>query len=119
MGSARVPDLAEIIQQAEVPVKVSAVLNEHNADEVDEFLEKCGRIGVKRLVFRRVYSDTREWPILRHLPQKTAYRNNPVYDYHGMEVTYWNFQATSSTSLNLFSDGTISDQYLLTDTKIV
>jgi hypothetical protein len=118
MGSPRVPDLAEIIRQAEVPVKVSAVLNEHNVSKVAEFLDHCGRIGVKRLVFRRLYGDTREWPILKQLPQKTTYRNNPVYDYHGMEVTYWNFQTTGSSSLNLFSDGTISDQYLLTEARI-
>jgi molybdenum cofactor biosynthesis enzyme MoaA len=117
MGSARVPNLAEIIQQAETPVKVSAVINEHNVHEVDEFLARCGAIGVKRLVFRRLYGDTREWPILWDLPQKSTYRNNPVYDYHGMEVTYWNFHTTGSTSLNLFSDGTISDRYLLTEAE--
>jgi hypothetical protein len=43
-----------------------------------------------------------------------SYRDNPVYDYRGMEVTYWNFERTSSTSLNLFADGTISEEYLLT-----
>lgn len=118
MGSPRVPDLAEIIRQAEVPVKVSAVLNEHNVHEVAEFLERCGHIGVKRLVFRRLYGDTRDWPILQGLTPKTPYRNNPVYDYQGMEVTYWNFNTTSSSSLNLFSDGTISDRYLLTEARI-
>jgi hypothetical protein len=118
MGSARVPDLAEIIRQAETPVKVSAVINEHNLPEIDQFLEQCGLIGVKRLVFRRLYGDSREWPILQNLPQKTTYRNNPVYDYHGMEVTYWNFHTAGSTSLNLFSDGTISDHYLLTKAKM-
>jgi hypothetical protein len=119
MGSPKVPDLAEIIRQAEVPVKVSTVLNEHNVHEVDEILERCGYIGVKRLVFRRLYGDTRDWPILQRLPQKTTYRNNPVYDYHGMEVTYWNFNTTNSASLNLFSDGTISDRYLLTEAIVV
>ena len=113
MGSSRVPDLAEIVRQAEVPVKVSAVINEHNVGEVDEFLERCGEIGIKRLVFRRLYGDTREWPILGNLAQKSTYRHNPVYDYHGMEVTYWGFDKSSSTSLNLFSDGTISGKYLL------
>jgi len=31
-----------------------------------------------------------------------------------MEVTWWNFERASSTSLNLFSDGSISAEYLLT-----
>ena len=30
-----------------------------------------------------------------------------------MEVTVWNFDQCDCTSLNLFSDGTISEEYLL------
>jgi molybdenum cofactor biosynthesis enzyme MoaA len=113
MGSRQVPNLAEIVRQAQVPVKVSCLVNEHNIGEVAEFLEKCQAIGLKRLVFRQMYGDTRQRDILGHLPQVSIYRHNPVYDYHEMEVTYWNFQQTSSRSLNLFSDGTISSDYLL------
>jgi hypothetical protein len=40
-----------------------------------------------------------------------------VYDYDGMEVTHWDFHRMSSTSLNLFADGTISAEYLLTRAK--
>ncbi len=112
-GSWRAPNLAEIVRQAQVPIKISCIINEHNVGEVGEFLERCGEIGIKRLVFRHLYGDTREWPILNGLSQKGVYRNNPVYDYHGMEVTYWSFENTTSTSLNLFSDGTISTEYLL------
>lgn len=117
MGSPRVPDLAEIVRQSEVPIKVSAIINEHNVAGVDEFLERCGEIGIQRLVLRRLYGDTREWPILQNLSPTSYYRNNPVYDYHGLEVTYWSFDDTSSTSLNLFSDGTISGGYLLAKAK--
>ena len=41
------------------------------------------------------------------------FRSNPVYRVHGVEVTVWDFDATASRSLNLFPDGTISDEYLL------
>jgi molybdenum cofactor biosynthesis enzyme MoaA len=116
MGSPQVPDLTEIVRQAEVPVKVSCLINEHNVGEVAEFLARCRIIGIKRLVFRQMYGDTRQWNILGDLPQVSVYRHNPVYDYHGLEVTYWNFQQTTSQSLNLFSDGTISPHYLLTKT---
>ena len=34
-----------------------------------------------------------------------------------MEVTCWDFARSSSTSLNLFSDGTISDRYLLAQAR--
>jgi hypothetical protein len=71
-------------------------------------------VGVKRLVLRQLYGASQEWNMLSHLSPQSTYRNNPVYDYHGLEVTYWRFDQTTSTSLNLFSDGTISANYLLT-----
>jgi hypothetical protein len=117
MGSARVPDLAEIVRQAAIPLKISCVINEHNVAEIPEFLDRCGALGLKRLVLRQLYGDPRTWPILSRLPLKSSYRNNPVYDYHGLEVTYWRFDQTDSTSLNLFSDGTISAAYHLTQAK--
>ena len=113
-GSRRVPDLGSIVRMAHIPVKVSCVVHEHNADRIEEFLDRCREIDVRRLVLRQMHGDTRQWDILQgHSPVRT-FRDNPVYDYHGMEVTYWNFGCTTSTSLNLFSDGTISSEYLLT-----
>jgi molybdenum cofactor biosynthesis enzyme MoaA len=114
MGSPRVPDLTEIVRQAQVPVKVSCVINEHNIMDLEEFLERCGAMDIKRVVLRQLYGDTRRWPILPRLTPVFFYRDNPVYDYHGLEVTHWRFDQTTSTSLNLFSDGTISADYLLT-----
>jgi MoaA/NifB/PqqE/SkfB family radical SAM enzyme len=116
MGSRTVPDLAAILAQARIPVKVSCVVNEHNVQEIDSFLERCGRIGVRRLVLRKLYGDQREWPLLRGLPIRNYYRGNPVVDLAGMEVTYWDFDLTSSRSINLFADGTIGTSYLLTAT---
>lgn len=114
MGSPKVPNLAEIIRQSQIPIKLSCIINEHNAKQVDGFLAHCHKIGIKRLVFRQLYGDNRQWNILQNLPQKSTYRQNPVYDYNGMEVTHWNFKQSSSTSLNLFSNGLISPHYLLT-----
>jgi hypothetical protein len=116
MGSRSVPDLAAILAQARIPVKVSCVVNEHNVAEMDSFLEGCGRIGVKRLVLRKLYGEQREWPLLAGLPLRSYYRGNPVYDCVGMEVTCWDFDLTSSTSINLFADGTLGTSYLLAET---
>jgi molybdenum cofactor biosynthesis enzyme MoaA len=116
-GSRRVPDLAAIVQAARIPVKVSCVINEHNVGDVDVFLARCREIGVRRLVFRRLYGDSRPWRILSHLAPAGTYRGCPVYDYFGIEVTYWDFDRTASTSLNLFSDGTISTNYLLASAR--
>jgi len=113
-GSRRVPDLGAILRAARVPVKISCVINEHNAGQIDPFLARCREIGVRRVALRQLYGDSHRWDILPTLTPVRTYRNNPVYDYAGMEVTYWRFDATTSTSLNLFGDGTISDEYLLT-----
>jgi pyruvate-formate lyase-activating enzyme len=113
-GTRRMPDLAAIVRAARIPVKVSCLIDEHNAVQVDEFLTNCRAIGVRRLVFRQLYGDTRQWDVLSHLTPVAFYRNNPIYDYYGMEVTCWNFERTTSASLNLFSDGSISTEYLLT-----
>jgi len=43
-------------------------------------------------------------------------RNNPVYDIGGMQVTYWDFDQSASTSINLFADGTIGTSSLLSET---
>jgi hypothetical protein len=109
-----VPDLAAILEAARVPIKVSCVVNEHNADRLDGFLARCHELGIRRVVLRQLYDDPRWWPLPWRLRRIGAYRDNPVYDYRGMEVTFWRFDATASASLNLFSDGTISEEYLLT-----
>jgi MoaA/NifB/PqqE/SkfB family radical SAM enzyme len=112
-GSRRVPDLGAILRDARVPVKVSCVITAHNAGQAGAFLARCREIGIRRLVFRQLYGDRRRWNVPSSLTPAGTYRDNPVYDYGGMEVTYWNFDRTTSTSLNLFSDGTISGEYLL------
>jgi molybdenum cofactor biosynthesis enzyme MoaA len=116
MGSDRVPDLARIVERATIPVKVSCVLDEHNVGEVEEFLRRCRNIGIRRVVLRRIFGDERTWPVLRGTEPARQYRGNPVYDVDGMEVTYWNFDAAASTSINLFADGTLGSSYLLTKT---
>lgn len=116
MGSRHVPDLECIVREARIPIKVSCVVNEHNAESVPAFLAECHRIGVKRLVLRKLYRETRHWDLLAGLPITGAFRGNPVADFHGMEVTYWDFDESRCTSINLFPDGTLGTSYLLTET---
>jgi len=123
MGVPNPPDLKAILQQATIPVKVSCILTDDNVGEIDEFLDRCQKLGVQRLVLRKLYGERRTWEMLfpSHvkLDRTGDYRGNPVYCYQGMEVTLWDFQQTESTSINLFSNGLISDQYLLTHPKKV
>jgi molybdenum cofactor biosynthesis enzyme MoaA len=88
MGGDTVPDLAEIVRQATVPVKVSATLTPANAGEFDDFLARCRNIGIRRVVYRQLFGKTRQWPLFERLPVAGSYRGNPVYDYCGMEVTF-------------------------------
>ena len=116
MGVRGVPDLAQIVDRARIPVKVSCLVDEHNLDELPDFLARCQAIGLKRLVLRRLYGDQRAWSLPAQLRPCGEYRGNPVYDYHDMEVTHWNFDQCECRSINLFSDGTISESYLLAET---
>ena len=118
MGVPGPPDLAEILRQARLPVKISCVVNDDNAWQIWPFLVRCADLGIRRLVLRKLYGERRSWDMLLPpapvgLVQQDAYRGNPVYDFHGMQVTLWNFDAAESTSINLFSTGVISENYLL------
>ncbi|MEW5870387.1 MAG: radical SAM protein [Chloroflexota bacterium] len=119
MGVAHPPDLAQIVARAQVPVKVSCVVVEANRREMGEFLGRCREVGVPRVVLRKLFGEERTWAELLDpaslglLVRQGIYRNNPVYDYQGMQVTLWDFGRCASTSINLFSSGAISSQYLL------
>ncbi len=110
MGSRKVPDLAEIVRQSRVPVKISALAAHTSAEFLDRLLE----IGIRRVVLRRLYGVKETVRLPEGLVLRGDYRGNPVYDWNGMEVTDWSFDSSESTSLNLFPDGTISPDYLLT-----
>jgi hypothetical protein len=116
-GSSHVPNLAEIIRQARIPVKVSCVPTEHNSGEMAKFLARCRDMGLKRLVLRQLYGDTRCWSIFDHLPQTNLFQGNPVYTYGDLEITYWRFDQATSRALNLFSNGAISPHYLLAQAR--
>jgi MoaA/NifB/PqqE/SkfB family radical SAM enzyme len=117
MGVRGVPDLAHIVSRAQIPVKISCVVNECNRHELPDFLERCQAIGIQRLVVRQLYGDPHALPVIAGLVWRSSYRGNPIYDYRGMIVTLWNFDQCDCRSLNLFSDGTISADYLLAKTR--
>lgn len=122
MGVPGAPDLEAILARATVPVKVSCVVTDDNAPGVPRFLAGCRSLGVRRLVLRKLMGEQRPWDELIHLEETGlafcgAYRGNPVYRCGTMEVTLWDFGRTESRSLNLFSSGTISTAYLLTEAR--
>jgi len=119
MGSRHVPDLARIVSTAKIPIKVSCVIDDPNEHELDAFLAECVRIGVRRVVLRKLFGETRTRPKPTMLEARTkvrTFKGNPVYDVDGMEVTLWDFEDARCRSVNLFPDGTLGTAYRLTET---
>ncbi len=112
-GVRKMANLPEILRRATVPMKISAIISEHTIPQLPDFLVRCAALGVQRVALRRLFDDTREWDILPDETPVRYFRRNPVFNFMGMEVTVWNFGETSTRALNLFSDGTITGEYLL------
>lgn len=118
MGVPGVPDLAEILHRSRKTIKISYLVDKPNAAEIPSFLERCLTLGIQRVVLRKKYDENRPWAEMgvrfpEDMRHTGFYRNNPVYDFRGVQVTLWDFGETASTSLNLFSSGVISEAYLL------
>jgi MoaA/NifB/PqqE/SkfB family radical SAM enzyme len=113
-GSPQVLDLAAIVRQAAIPLKISTLLTEQNFAEIPTILARCRALGIRRMVLRKVYGETRDWQPFPDLQPVRCFGGNPVYEVNGMEVTLWDFEASRVRCLNLFSDGSISESYQLT-----
>jgi len=112
-GVPKMANLSEILRRAIVPVKISAIINQHTIKQVPVFLKQCAALGVRRVALRHLFGQKPTGNLLSENRPVRYYRNNPVYHVDGMEVTIWNFTRTTTRALNLFSDGTISGAYLL------
>jgi hypothetical protein len=66
------------------------------------------------MVLRKLFGETQDWNLFPNLKPVRYFGANPVYEVEGMEVTIWDFSASTVKCLNLFSDGTISPEYQLT-----
>jgi MoaA/NifB/PqqE/SkfB family radical SAM enzyme len=95
-------------------LKISTVITEHNINEIPSIMARCRELGISRMVLRKLYGETRRWNLFPHLEPVRYFGGNPVYDVDGMEVTLWDFSASRVQCLNLFSDGSISQEYQLT-----
>lgn len=126
MGVEGVPDLYEIMRRSALIIKISCIITDNNATKIGGFLEHCRVLGVQRVVMRKLYGEKRSWQELLRPGEKNetvwmileqigkqSYRGNPLIELQGMQVTLWDFEQTQSTSLNLFSSGLISSNYLL------
>jgi molybdenum cofactor biosynthesis enzyme MoaA len=120
MGVPKTPNLPQILQQATIPVKISCLVTAENAAEIPQFLTRCQNLMIQRVVLRKRFGERKPWDALLptyqlFLNPQDKYRSNPIYAFRGMEVTLWDFDQSSSKSINLFASGLISSNYLLTE----
>ncbi|KKP39192.1 MAG: Radical SAM domain protein [Candidatus Peregrinibacteria bacterium GW2011_GWF2_33_10] len=113
-------DLSQILNLAKMPIKISRLTSLTNREDCAAFLRHCLTLGIKRVAFRKLFGEVLEWEDLVDINglgmQKIRnFHGNSVYNYKDMEVTLWDFSATGCRSISLFSDGHISDHYLLID----
>jgi len=120
-GVKQMPDVAFVLANApHVPLKLSCVVTEENVEEIDQYLATAANLGIRRVALRHLYGEPQRWPAsipaLAHRTPIKYHQSNPVYElFDGrLQVTHWIFDKTSGRSLNLFSDGTLSAEYLLT-----
>jgi len=120
-GTREMPDLVTLTKEAKMPIKLSCILTPHNKHETVDYIRQARELGIKRIAFRHIFNDPERWPLFPPSlspstppPSPTRYHvGNPVYDLDGVEVTHWIFEKVEGNSLNLFSDGTLSEEYLL------
>jgi len=112
-GTKVMPDLQYITENSNIPIKLSCVVTEDNHAEVHDYIQQAKQYGIKRIAFRYVFGTERRWDLFPQMIPTRYHCSNPVYDIDGVQVTHWIFDNTSGKSINLFSDGTISEEYLL------
>lgn len=112
-GRPRVLPLGRILERATIPIKISTLITEDNVQEVPEIIARCRALGIRRMVLRLPHGEPPRFALLPgHRPLR-HFAGNPVYRVQGLEVTVWDFDRSTLRCLNLFSDGSISGDYLL------
>lgn len=120
-GVSSMPDLQTIVAVSTPTLKLSCVLTPDNVSEVESYITTAAEMGIRRIALRRVLDVKRgsqRVPIpsvLQNFEITRMHCGNPVYEIDGVEVTFWTFDETTGQSLNLFADGTLSTQYLLSE----
>ncbi len=112
-GTRRGVDLAALVTGARIPVKVSVLLSPHNLEQIPRMIRRCRELGVRRMVLRQPYPGPGDLEPLPGREPARIFAGNPVYEVDGMEVTVWDFAATQLRCINLYSDGSITGDYLL------
>lgn len=126
-GRKPLPDWNTIIPNTK-NCRVQIVINRWNYHEVFDIIKYVSQFkNVKYIQVRRVGTDTRKEELAfdatmfdivyedmkkSHNPIKSIH-GAEIYNYHGIDVSWWKTTETSANSINYFTDGTISDNYFI------
>ncbi|MEM7180140.1 MAG: radical SAM protein [Spirochaetota bacterium] len=113
-GVRRMPDFVAISQSIAIPTKVSVIYSQENHTEIASIMEMCRKAHIKRFVLRKVYGFPGLENPFADLPVQYTFAGNPVYTIDGLEVTWWDFAKSELSCINLFADGSISEEYNIT-----
>jgi hypothetical protein len=120
MGSGTPPDLGSIVVAAarnNVVVKLNVVLCPETAGDIDHTIYRAANMLIEKINFREPYGQRHIGNPFAHpkdLMNRGAHKwvyGNPCYLRYGVECTYWDVHYTQVDSINLYADGTISNDY--------
>jgi len=118
MGMGTPPPLAEIAKRfAPRRLKTNVVLCPEtvSSDDIFNTLAVCKDAGIKVVNLREPYGQPHIGdPCAGKLSLKGIHLGMPFYDYHGVEVTYWDVHYVEVESINLYANGVISTTYPVT-----
>jgi MoaA/NifB/PqqE/SkfB family radical SAM enzyme len=105
-------DLIRILDRSKLSVKLSMLLTEETKNDIDSYIEKARRLGIRRVVIRRMFGEKEKIKVFPvDEPYKYVY-GNPVYDVNGVEVTVWDYAKSTVNALFLFPDGSVRGSFL-------
>jgi molybdenum cofactor biosynthesis enzyme MoaA len=118
MGVPGPPDLGAIQAKGSIPIKLSCLVSKENGGEIPRVLAHCRALGLPRVVLRKRFGERKPWDALIAfesigMTYQHTYRNNPVFDLGGLQITLWDFHQSTSRSINLYASGEIRRDYLI------
>lgn len=116
MGTGRPADIRKIVKMGgPKDVKVNIVLGPENRYDVYRTLDSLVHIpGILRVNLREPYGQPHIGDPLAEYWQSEKRLGMPVYNYHGLEVAYWDVHYCEVESVNLYANGNVSTDYPIT-----
>jgi len=113
MGNGEPPDLKAIIKlKPEMPIKINIVLCPETLNDIPNTLNILADTGIKKVNLREPYGQPHIGsPLSNPISERLGM---PVYNWKGMDVTYWDVHYVEVESVNLYANGTVSETYPIT-----